>query len=129
MTDEEKQILFKDLCTRIPYKPLISIPKFSKTPVVLKGIKMIDNDYSDFQIYAEGIGDLFINANEIKPYLRPMESMIDIEEDDYKDTLEYDKGYYYSISTPTIKTIDWLNGNHFDYRKLIEKGLALELIN
>jgi hypothetical protein len=27
---------------------------------------------------------------------------------------------------PTLETFDWLNAHHFDYRGLIEKGLALE---
>ena len=127
MTEEEKQLLFNDLCARLPYKPLISAPAFSKTPAFLKGIEITDDGYNDYQIYVEGIGSLFVSAEDIKPYLRPMNSMTDEERDEYEDTLEYDRSYYYTISTPTIKTIDWLLRNHFDYRRLIEKELALEL--
>lgn len=129
MTQEEKELLFSDLCARLPYRPLISAPSFSKTPVFLKGIKITDDGYSDYQIYVEGVGDLFVSAEDIKPYLRPMDSMVDEERDEFEDTLEYDRSYYYTISTPTIKTVDWLLKNHFDYRRLIEKGLALEALD
>ena len=52
-----------------------------------------------------------------KPYLRPMDSMTEEEYAEFGyDTLRY-----------TIQDIDWLNAHHFDYRGLIEKGLAIEV--
>ena len=41
----------------------------------------------------------------------------------YPNSCDYSETTYYS---KTIKTFDWLNAHHFDYRGLIEKGLALE---
>jgi hypothetical protein len=66
----------------------------------------------------------------IKPYLRPMSSMTEEEEKEYKTIsiwgeVRESKSHYTDIC-PTIEGYDWLNAHHFDYRGLIEKGLALE---
>ena len=68
-----------------------------------------------------------INLNSkditIKPYLRPMSSMTEEEKDHfcYLTSLGF-----VGISTNSSDNInDWLNANHFDYRGLIEKGLAI----
>ena len=60
---------------------------------------------------------LYIDG-ECKPYLRPMSSMTEEEEKEYHDA----RSDYYD----DLGTYDWLNAHHFDYRGLIEKGLALE---
>ena len=57
-----------------------------------------------------------------KPYLRPMSSMTEEEENKYNSLNGYEKG----IFPHTEEAFDWLNAHHFDYRGLIEKGLALE---
>jgi hypothetical protein len=62
----------------------------------------------------------------IKPYLRPMSSMTKEEWNDYKSTwklIEHDLEDTYE---PCIESFDWLNANYFDYRGLIDKGLAIE---
>ena len=61
----------------------------------------------------------------VKPYLRPMSSMTEEEK------IEWDAEYAYNSRTYSYegyvgKMTDWLNKHHFDYRGLIEKGLALE---
>ena len=63
-------------------------------------------------------------ASDIKPYLRPISSMNDEERLVYLNlTHDYTNKTY---KEPTTEIIDWLNEHHFDYRGLIEKGLALE---
>ena len=61
----------------------------------------------------------------IKPYLRPLSSMTEEEKDEYKNLVRgiVVKDY---IALPFINEVDWLNKKMFDYRELIEKGLALE---
>lgn len=56
----------------------------------------------------------------IKPYLRPLSSMTEEEKEEYQAFFNYD-----GVEYPE-EYIDWLNAHHFDYRGLIEKGLALE---
>ena len=74
-------------------------------------------DILDIEDFGEGVW-------ELKPYLRPMLSMTEEEKEEYNKTENlslFDLHHY-----PTIKSFDWLNAHHFDYRGLIEKGLALE---
>jgi len=52
---------------------------------------------------------------DIKPYLRPMSSMTEEEEDELCEL----------FTLSDCSAIDWLNAHHFDYRGLIQKGLAL----
>jgi hypothetical protein len=74
-----------------------------------------------------------LNYIYIKPYLRSMSSMTEDEKKEYRKTqitkwiksVDCTNGGYY-VHRDTLKTFDWLNKHHFDYRGLIEKGLALE---
>ena len=52
------------------------------------------------------------------PYLRHLSSMTEEEEKEFKETLQYTQF--------TLESYDWLNAHHFDYRELIERGLALK---
>ena len=93
----------------------------------------------------DGLEDYGIPVEFIKPYLRPMSSMT--EEERRKFSIFIGKTEVYvqqvcldadSMANPIIgggkcvywglfdRCIDWLNEHHFDYRRLIEKGLALE---
>ena len=67
------------------------------------------------------IHDLIIN---FKPYLRSMSSMTEEERNEY-NKMQCVYGVT-SISKHGEMT-DWLNAHHFDYRGLIEKGLAIEV--
>ena len=60
------------------------------------------------------------DVEECKPYLRPMSSMTEEEIKEYQAFFNYD-----GVEYPE-EYIDWLNAHHFDYRGLIEKGLALK---
>lgn len=101
MNKEDKSLLLKDLCARLPYK------------VIIKSVgenKII------------GLWDLRDIDNLPIPYLRPMSSMTNREKKDLDRTF-YPCGEY---DSNTYETFDWYNAHHFDYRGLIEKGLALE---
>lgn len=120
MTQEEKDLLFKDLCARTPYKTKINVDDIGLfTPT----LKYIDGITCHFY---ECAWTKFID--EIKPYLRQMESMTKDEIEDYHNlctkqwNVHMDDYWYYD----TPESIDWFNAHHFDYRGLIEKGLALE---
>ena len=115
MTQEEKQLLLKDLCARLPYGVKINI-KSDYTR------EMEDTELNPY--YLDGLG---YNAEyrNLRPYLRPMSSMTEEEEDEYMIARQKDIAEAYIHATPQ-NAIDWLNEHHFDYRGLIEKGLALE---
>ena len=119
MTQEEKQLLLQDLCTRLPY-----------------GVKVTWNDKYPLtvtpHIYCAIVSENNIN-NLPKLLLRPMSSMTEEEKKIQKD-------YIYHFSKNSLPNyegdfvfedeaheyIDWLNEHHFDYRGLIKKGLAVE---
>ena len=97
MTQEDKQLLLKDLCARLPYK------------VIIKSIgenKII------------GLWDLRDIDNLPLPYLRPMSSMTE-EENKKLDEIW--------LKHTIVEGADYLNSIHVDYRGLIKKGLAIEV--
>lgn len=121
MTQENKELLLKDLCARLPYHPVVHI----------RDIDVIDYDNYLYPNYIEKMMSYSIT---LKPYLRPLSSITPEE----KKYIKYKWGYsdwdtlndflnYSLIDTCDAESfIDWLNAHHFDYRGLIEKGLALE---
>ena len=128
MTTEKKQLLLKDLCARLPFHKIIcKIGEHSD--YILSGIDLsnesqpllIELDKELFPAYLE----------HVKPYLRSMSSMTDNEREDWyrQSKVDYDCEFK---PEPTLSlehchlSVDWLISHHFDYRGLIEKGLALE---
>ena len=126
MTPEEKELLFKDLCGRLPYGVKVKYP--GNETMEIRGIDSPSRTFSlvkwgEWNYTAVPICEAVWDgegAQEFKPYLRPMSSMTE-EERAKKDELF---GSYILDNNPAY--IDWLNAHHFDYRGLIEKGLALE---
>ena len=120
MTQEEKQLLIKDLCARIP----------NHVKVELHGeICTCLGYFDDFVMLTSNtpLGQQ-TNVANVKPYLRPMSSITEEEKIELKAIT---KGAIQTIGLEDIvvttdKGFDWLNAHHFDYRGLIEKGLALE---
>ena len=130
MTQEEKQLLLKDLCARLPY--------LVKGLYQWKGNVPFDREL-DGRLYDELYLSLYSTEDSsFKPYLRPMSSMTEEEEKELSIILNYE--FYIDDDFALVAEddrhrirlelcegyIDWLNEHHFDFRGLIEKGLALE---
>lgn len=119
MTQEQKELLLKDLCGRLPFG------------VRMKGVN------EDFELSASTSPERLsyvLNSADFKPYLRPMSSMTEKEKKEWHDTFDnvydyvpeaddYDDNWH---EEPGIESYDYLISHHFDYRGLIPKGLALE---
>lgn len=124
MIQEDKQLLLKDLCARLPYKIICQM----EDELIIS-----DSHFYDCTLTERYI-ELFRYHKDfyIKPYLRPLSSMTEGEKKDYlylcESHLDRDADdnvtYYYF---DTIESFDWLNAHHFDYRGLIEKGIAIEV--
>lgn len=122
MTQENKELLFKDLCARLPYKPIVQIDGC--------GIwNLLGVDYDDSAELRDRVivwnGENYPSSKNsfpiinCKPYLFPLSSM----------TEEQEKKWFYTLSSDyhiTYDTVDWCNKNHFDYRGLIEKEIAID---
>jgi hypothetical protein len=129
MTQEEKNLLLKDLCSRLPYNCMVSIAEGG-----IDGIKWADltlNAYLFYQIMEEDAWEY------VKPYLRPLSSMTDEEREEYGKVCELDTEILANHPMngepfPALyNSQDWLNKKMFAYRTIdgkdmFELGLALE---
>ena len=130
MTQEDKELLLRDLCARLPYSLCVQ-DEYGE-------IDYINYNNVHFANYFDSI----LNG-KVKPYLRPMSSMTEEEFTNLKEYsgLKYDQldlasfqnGTYKCLdfylsevpSAVVIKVFDWLNRYHFDYRNLIQMSLAI----
>ena len=136
MTQEDKQLLLKDLSARLPYGVKCIVTK-SRTEEGQKGdagkIGWVSLEGVDC------IGDrepFFSEFGNFKPYLIPLSSMTEEQKkyitdrwginDEFDFEINPDWGEYFVELGDIVDFIDWLNKNHFDYRGLIEKGFAIE---
>lgn len=123
MSQKEKELLLKDLCARLPYEP--------------KARK----DGMETSINLTTLDSFYYGDEIILPYLRRMSSMTEDEKKEFIKYAGYDveesingrhyeyylKDYVGTSEKPicNCNAMDWLNAHHFDYRDLIEMGLAL----
>ena len=133
MKQEYKELLLRDLCGRLSYGVKAYIKKWSKLDrKYYEGVYTVESiDTSLNTIIADSERSCVevivgYDDSEIKPYLFPMSSMTEEQKSDYQFITErWMNDPSHSISD----SIDWLNKNHFDYRGLIEKGLAIDATN
>lgn len=122
MIQGNKELLLKDICARLPYgvcykhftwddergEECIAVQIYS-----INSDGYVKNCYDDETVYID----------DVRPYFFPLSSMTEEQKKEYQYITErwmHDSSYSISDST------DWLNKNHFDYRGLIEKGLAID---
>ena len=122
MTQKEKDLLLKDLCARLPYgvKIKTSYNKIDE-PIELIFINPRNESFaigSNFTITSGLSFDIY----ECKPYLFPLESMTEEQEKEYNDLNCYELGWFPHMEA----ALDYLIENHFDYRGLIDEGLAID---
>jgi len=137
MTQEEKQLLLKDLCARLPYGVVIHTDyediKLDRNHCGIgvlyyehyneEAKKQCGYDENHFSIILSGC----YYGDNIKPYLHPMSSMTEEEREEYDKFYFIAPGQHLAVFREKCeRRTDWLNAHHFDYRGLIEKGLAIE---
>lgn len=126
MTQEEKELLLKDLCARIPYSLKASVKGYIEENITFDILSVTAN----FRVFVKNLSvriRQFVDIDAVMPYLRSMSSMTEVEKLEYTsiDNRSYSCPQDYA-HIPATDRIDWLNAHHFDYRGLIEKNLALE---
>lgn len=123
LSTEDKELLLRDLCARLPYDVKCyynSLEIYDELPEGVSIIKGFQNNGILVEIEDGNI----IDVEDIKPYLRPMSSMTEEEKNELgriscEGNIEHKYGIFY-------RSQDYLSSIHVDYRGLIEKGLALE---
>ena len=135
MTQEDKELLLKDLCARLPYGVKVLRLDFNK----VKEIQYIEPLYNRVKLLGDSSGGT-VSIEDVVPYLRPISSMTKEEKDEFEDIIgfkvwsddfdnEFDfmsNEYSYIDKECVVNTFNWLNAHHFDYRDLISMGLAIE---
>ena len=95
MEQEEKYLILRDLCARLPYGVKVSV-NGGKEPWTLKGI--FNGEYTDVMLILEpsfpskDVSPQTSNwqLSQCKPYLRPMSSMTKEEQEEYGKVCELD---------------------------------------
>ena len=118
MTQEEKDLLLKDLCARLPQ--LENWVQYDGKDYVVTGyghgrVSLLSSRFSS------AVGPCPL-VEEVKPYLRPMSSMTEKK----RMSIFFGRTMTIDIVETSQEVIDYCNSHHLDYRGLIEKGLALE---
>jgi hypothetical protein len=129
MREEDKNLLMIDLCSRLPYGVKVEAETWLEDEGEFAYVP--DKVYS---INSDGyIVHGYDEVYECKPYLFPLSSMT---EEQRKELEEIDPEFYSLICwdgdiyvSMNIRSYDWLNKNHFDYRGLIGKRLAIDATN
>ncbi len=125
MTQEDKNILLKDLCARLLY----GIKGLHRGKV--HDLFTIDGREADNACIQVDGYDAWFSVDTFKPYLRPLSSITEQEMRELYDiprTVDKENvGYWHKFSFTNHEFVDYLNRHHFDYRGLIEKGLAIEI--
>ena len=144
MTQEDKDLLLRDLCCRLPH----GVRMFEIEPIndIQSNLTLqsITNKASVICITPSG-GVIGSSIDAFKPYLFPLSSMTEEQYESLRESgilsncshsYEYVNPHIHGVSfifkefkTYSLELIEWLNKNHFDYRGLIERGLAIDCTN
>ena len=116
MTQEDRQILLKDLCARVPYG--VRYRRFAwdderEEECISAKIYSISPD-GYVRNYHEDESDYIDN---VRPYLFPLSSITKKRLEELSECIDIKNAYV---------AVDLLNSHHIDYRGLIEKGLAID---
>jgi hypothetical protein len=134
MTQKDKELLLKDLCVRVPYRV-----KCKYDDRLIVNTLSVDFFWEKIEGYERYVNcTRKYDVENIKPYLFPLSRLNNLTEEQRK-TLKVMCDWndeeadaqsilvlYQKHFVMKTDVIDWLNENHFDYRGLIEKGLAID---
>lgn len=130
MKESDKKLLAAELCARLPYGIKVTLGKHTWV------VESVSFEKDGVYVWIEG-GNFPIHA--VNPYLRPLSSMTDDEEKEMQEINHRfcKEGKYITAGVfsaedcgctvyEMAEIMSYLNAHHFDYRGLIEKGLAVE---
>ena len=118
MKQEDQELLLKDLCARLPYGVKCKV-SYNSGVINDADATLYGMDKDGFLMFDEIGGDH--REFLCKPYLFPLSNTTKEQRKEYYAMVKYN-----ITSNDNAKLMDWLNKNHFDYRGLIAKGLAVD---
>ena len=142
MTQENKELLLKDLCARLPYGVKIYINDTDVDIEKVGVLSMVDNDAVIAFTCDDSNTYNYVTIHEVKPYLFPLSSMtkeqlFDVQEILGKNEIEIEDGFLRILDSDRntisyleiLALLEWFYKNHFDINGLIEKGLVIDATN
>lgn len=137
MTQEDKELLLKDLCARLPYGVKAYIKNWSKLDrKYYEGVYTVESiDPSLNNIFADSERssvEVIVGYDdyEIKPYLFPLSSMTEEQKEEYcslqQKVIYNNKGL---VNSDVMEYVNWCYKNHIDINNLIPMGLAIDATN
>ena len=144
MTQENKELLLRDLCTRLPYDLMVDYKGESYNVLgITHGRLVLCKPFMSHTLNECPL------VKEVKPYLFPLSSMTEEQWKELRNLIyenftldeEFNEGLSYKTYGDILVWLDekpinecyfifdYFNKNHFDYRGLIEKSLALDATN
>lgn len=132
MKQEHKEILIRDLCSRLPYGIKASYYGADEECETWDEVDGVAFDYVE-------IGQYSLPIERVKPYLFPLSSMTREQKkyitdkwginEEFDFEIDTNWGKYFVELGDTVDFINWLNENHFDIYGLIPMELALDATN
>ena len=128
----DKELLLQDLCGRLPYGVKCKVWYNDRTlNIKCTGIDFYTNTVN---LDVPGDDNAKVYVDNINPYLFPLSSMTEEQREEYNSLRNFVPTYHYEFGDiiedteyhDNWESIDYLIANHFDFRGLIEKGLALD---
>ena len=115
MTQEDKELLLKDLCARLPYGVKVESVFINPDTKEHKSCGIEVFNATSLLMIRDGLG-------EFKPYLFPLSSMTEEQIKEFNSITQKCNTYI----GKSILLTDFCNKHHIDWRGFIEKGLALD---
>ena len=124
MTQEDKELLIKDLCARLPYNVICQV-EFKENGKYNSKVMLLSGIFTDEAYFTTKGGSIY--SNEYKPYLFPLSSMTEEEKEEYcqlqQKVIYNSKGV---INEDVTKYINWCHKKHLDINNLIPMELAID---
>ena len=135
MTQEDKELLLKDLCARLPYNVICQV-EFKENGKYNSKVMLLSGIFTDEAYFTTKGGSIY--SNEYKPYLFPLSSMTEEQlfevqeilgkneikiEDDFLRIVDSDRNTISYLEI--LALLEWFYKNHFDVNNLIYMELAI----
>lgn len=133
MTQEHKELLLKDLCSRLPYGVKLQSYSYEEDIETIETLREIDSDGYISTLECDTL------KNISKPYLFPLSNMSEEQKryindrwginEDFDFEIDPLWGKYFVDLGDAVGFINWCYENHIDINNLIPKGLAIDATN
>ena len=122
---QDKELLLKDLCARLPYG--VKVRYSSCKEFITCTLHSINPVYNNVDLWSKNACFNSVSINKIKPYLFPLSSMTEEQKDMYcqlqQKVIYNSKGL---VTEDVMNYINWCYENHLDVNNLIPNGMAID---